>query len=276
MMNIKSISYCLGLTALLSLQACIQKEGPTVEERKAEQLQKYKDQLRDEKRTLLMTDSLIQLVVPRINEVTTTDFDYEKTEYDDLGRFRPKGMDPGDNVQKTYVRCAVDDYGRTQLIATYCGPKSFVVNQLRLLSSDGTSISTHVVEPNDGSNYSYDIDGTHYQTVTFVYAGHITEGMTQDSTLLANADTDGGALGFVAQHLEDKKLQCFLVSQSGKEQKVPLSEKDRMGMTATYELGILLRESVRLQQENKTASLKIQYLEELLHKKEMQDKERNK
>lgn len=276
MMNIKSISYCLGLTAMLSLQACIQKEGPTVEERKAEQLQKYKDQLRDEKRTLLMTDSLIQLVVPRINEVTTTDFDYEKTEYDDLGRFRPKGMDPGDNVQKTYVRCAVDDYGRTQLIATYCGPKSFVVNQLRLLSSDGTGISTHVVEPNDGSNYSYDIDGTHYQTVTFVYAGHITEGMTQDSTLLANADTDGGALGFVAQQLEDKKLQCFLVSQSGKEQKVPLSEKDRMGMTATYELGILLRESVRLQQENKTASLKIQYLEELLHKKEIQDRGQNK
>ena len=266
----------LGLAALFSLNACNKEKGPTVAERKAEQLQKYKDQLKEEKRTLAMTDSLIQLVVPRINEVTKMDFDYEKTEYDDLGRFKPKGMDPGDNPQRTYLRCAVDDYGRTQLIANYCGSKDFVVQQLRFESSDGTSITTNTIEPNDGSNYSYDIDGVHYQTVTFAFAGKITEGMTQDSTVLANADTDNGALGYVAQHLEDKKLQCIFVSQRGKEQKVAISEKDRMGMTATYELGILLRESVRLQQENKTASLKIQYLEELLHKKEIQDRGQNK
>ena len=262
----------LLIATLLLLTACTQKQGPTVEERKEEQLQKYRDQLRDEKRTHVMTDSLLQLVVPRINEVTATDFEYEKTEYDDLGHFRPKGMDPGDNVQKTYIRCAVDDYGRTQLIATYCGAKSFVVNQLRVESSDGTSITTQVVDPNDGSNYSYDIDGVHYQTVTFTYAGHITEGMTQDSTVLANADSDNGALGFIAQHLDDTKLQCYLVPQKGKEQKVALSQKDREGMTATYELGILLRESVRLQQENKTSGLKIQYLEELLQKKQLESK----
>lgn len=258
----------LSALLLLPLASCTQKQGPTVEERKAEQLQKYRDQLREEQRTQLMTDSLIQLVVPRINEVTAADFDYEKTEYDDLGRFRPKGMDPGDNVQHTYLRCAVDDYGRTQLIATYCGPKSFVMNQLRVVASDGTSVTTRIVEPNDGSNYSYDIDGVHYQTVTFTYAGHITEGMTQDSTVLANADTDNGALNFIAQHIDDSKLQCVLMSQKGKEQKVALSPKDREGMTATYELGILLRESVRLQQENKTSSLKIQYLEEMLQKKQ--------
>lgn len=269
----KTTLYLLGLIGLCTLSACGGDKGPTVAERKAEQLQKYKDQLRDERRNQMMTDSLIQLVVPRINEVTTADFEYEKTEYDDLGRFRPKGMDPGDNVERTYLRCAVDDYGRTQLIATYCGPKSFVVHQLRFASSDGTSISTHTIEPNDGSNYSYDIDGTHYQTVTFVYAGHITEGMTQDSTILANADTDGGALSYVAQHLDDNKLKCFLVSQQGKEQPVSLSTKDREGMTATYELGILLRESVRLQQENKTAGLKIQYLEELIHQKELRNKD---
>lgn len=258
----------LGLVALASLSSCQTKKGPTAEELRAEQIQRYKDQLQEERRTHLITDSLIQLVVPRINEVTKSEFEYEKTEYDDLGRFRPKGMDPGENVQKTYIRCAVDDYGRTQLIATYCGPKSFVVNRLRFLSSDGTGLSTAVVEPNDGSNYSYDIDGVHYQSVTFMYAGHITEGMTQDSTVLANANTDAGTLGFVAQHVDDRKLQCYLVSQNGKEQLVNLSEKDRLGMTATYELGILLRESVRLQQENKTSGMKIQYLEELLHQKE--------
>lgn len=258
----------IGIVVLSALSSCQTKKGPTSEELRAEQIQRYKDQLQEERRTHLITDSLIQLVVPRINEVTKSEFEYEKTEYDDLGRFRPKGMDPGDNVQKTYIRCAVDDYGRTQLIATYCGPKSFVVHQLRFLAGDGTSLSTAIVEPNDGSNYSYDIDGVHYQSVTFMYAGRITEGMTQDSTVLANANTDAGTLGFVAQHVDDRQLQCYLVAQNGKEQRVNISEKDRLGMTATYELGILLRESVRLQQENKTSGLKIQYLEELLHQKE--------
>lgn len=268
-MRRRSVYYFI-LGSLLFATSCNDKKGPTVEERKSELLQKYRDQLRDEKRTLVMTDSLIQLVVPRINEVTKSDFDYEKSEYDDLGRFRPKGMDPGDNVQRTYLRCAVDDYGRTQLIVTYCGKESFVVQQLRFESSDGSTLSTKVIEPNDGSNYSYNIDGTHYQSVTFAYGGRITEGMTQDSTVLANADTDNGALDYVAQHLTDSKLKCYLIASNGKEQMLSISEKERVGMTATYELGILLRESVRLQQENKTSSLKIQYLEELLHKKQME------
>jgi len=44
-------------------------------------------------------------------------------------------------------------------------------------------------------------------------------------------------------------------------------------MAATYELGVMLRESVRLQQENKTASLKVQYLQELIEKKTHATKE---
>lgn len=250
------------------LTACTSHQGPTVAERKADQLQKYRDQLATERRTAHVTDSLMTALIPQINTATQQGFEYEKTEYDDLGRFKPKGMDPGDNVERTYLRCAVDDYGRTQLIVTYCGSRKFVVEQLRVSSSDGTQSLTQPIAPNDGSNYSYDIDGVHYQTVTFCFAGRITEGMTQDSTMLANADTDNGTLGFIAQHVDDTKLQCFLVSSNGKEQKVPLSEKDRHAMAATYELGLMLRENIHLQQENKTATLKIQYLEEVLRKKE--------
>jgi len=249
------------LLITLSFTSC-EPKGPTVAERREQQLQKYKEQLSNERRTLHATDSLISVLIPQINTATQKGFEYEKNEYDELGRFRPKGMDPSENVMRTYLRCAVDDYGRTQLIATYCGNKSFVVESLRISAGDGTSITTARIAPNDGSNYSYDIDGMHYQSVTFSFAGRITEGMTQDSTLLAKADTDAGALGFIAQHTNDNKLVCYLISQNGKELKLNLTEQERKSMAATYELGILLRESVRLQQENKTAGLKIQYLEE--------------
>lgn len=264
------MKYLLQLLPLLLLSACNGDKGPTAAQRRAEQVETWRRQLLTEQKTQHVTDSLLQAIVPKINQATTSGgFEYEKTEYDDLGRFRPKGMDPGDNVQRTYLRCSVDDYGRTQLIATWCGAKTFVVNQLCIKSSDGSSITTRSVDPNDGSNYSYDIDGTHYQTVTFTFAGRITEGMTQDSTTIANADTDNGALAFIAQHYDDAKLDATLIAISGKEQHVNISNKERQAMAATYELGLLLRESIRLQQENKTAGLKVQYLTEKLSKEEV-------
>jgi len=253
---------------LLLLTACTSNQGPTVAERKAAQLQQYRDQLANEQQTLHVTDSLLAAIIPQINTATSKGFEYEKTEYDDLGRFRPVGTDPGQNVQRTYLRSAVDDYGRTQLIATYCGSKSFVVHQLLFTASDGTRLTTSVVDPNDGSNYSYDIDGTHYQSVTFAFAGKITEGMTDNAAAQQNADTDNGALAYLAQHASDDHLVCHYLSTQGNQQKVAISAKDRANFAATYELGLLLRESVRLQQENKTASLKIQYLQERIASKD--------
>ena len=252
-----------NLLAASLLSACISSpEGPTAAERRAEYHQSLIDQLASEQRTVHVTDSLIQAIVPQINTATSIGFEYEKTEYDDLGRFRPEGTDPGLHPEQTYLRSAVDDYGRTQLILTYCGAKSFVVTQLRLTSSDGMSVTTRSISPNDGSNYSYDIQGVHYQSITFAYAGDVTAGMTQDSTALANADTDNGALAFIHQHANDNRLSCHLVAANGREQQLSLTAKERQQMASTYELGLLLRESIRLQQENKTAALKVQYLQQ--------------
>lgn len=254
--------YIIYMTVAMTvaLQSC-KPDKPTAAERRAEFQQSLKDQLQTERQTLHVTDSLLSALSAEINTAVTNGFEYEKTEYDDLGRFKPAGMDPGENVQRTYLRSAVDDYGRTQLICTYCGPKSFVVTQLRAESSDGTSLLTQHIQPNDGSNYSYDIDGVHYQSVTFAYAGRITEGMTSDSTILANADTDNGMLAYLASQLEAPSVKCTMIGQNGQEKSVVLDAETRRKLAATYELGVLLRESVRLQQENKTAALKIQYLE---------------
>ena len=263
------------LLIALVLVSCSGSNGPSVKQRRAEQLEKFRTQLQTERRTLKATDSLMMALVPQINTAKSKGFVYEKSQYDDLGRFRPEGLDPSKNLFKSYLRCAVDDYGRTQLIATYCGSKSFVVHQIRIKASDGTEITTKAIEPNDGTNYSYDIRGTHYQAVTFTYAGKVTEGMSNDSTVLANADTDNGALGFIAQHADDRNLKANYISIDGKELLVNIGPKTRESMAATYELGILLRENTRLQQENKTAGLKIQYLEQMILRKEIEEEEGN-
>lgn len=235
-------------------------KGPTIEERKAAQNQKYVDQLAVEQKTLHVTDSLIQTIIPRINEVTTKSFDYEKSEYDDLGHFVPKGMSTDENVQRTYIRCAVDEYGQTQLISTYCGSE-LGHTQLRITAGDGSSVSTSIIPYNDGSNYKYAIDGIHYETVTFV-AGRKT-GSDQ-----VNADTDGGAFSFIAMHADDQKLFATLLGGK-KEVRVNITNAERNGLVSCYELGVLLRDKLRLEQENKTAAGKIQYLQEVIAKKNL-------
>ena len=252
----KRIAY-LCLVALC-MSCSSGEKGPTVEERRAAQNQKYIDQLAVEENTLHITDSLIQAIIPRINEVTAINFDYVKTEYDDLGRFVPKGMSTEDNVQRTYIHCAVDEYGQTQLISTYCGSK-LEHTQLRITAGDGTSATTEAIPYNDGSNYRYTIDGTNYESVTYVL-GRKT-GSDQ-----VNADTDGGVFSFIAMHADDTKLYGTLLGGK-REVKVTITAKERAGLVACYELGVLLRDKLRLEQENKTSSGKIQYLQEVIASK---------
>lgn len=254
----KKTIYFLLLLPLLASCGNSGDKGPTAAERREAMNQKYVDQLATEQNTLHVTDSLIQAIIPRINEVTSVSFDYVKSEYDDLGRFVPKGMATDDNVQRTYLHCAVDEYGQTQLISTYCGSK-LEHTQLRITAGDGTTVTTNAIPYNDGSNYRYTIDGTNYESVTFT-AGRKT-GSDQ-----VNADTDGGAFSFIAAHADDAKLYGTLLGGK-KEVRVAISAKERAGLAACYELGVLLRDKLRLEQENKTAAGKIQYLQEVLAKK---------
>lgn len=233
-------------------------KGPTVEERREAMNQKYVNQLDTEQNTLHVTDSLIQAIIPRINEVTSTSFDYVKSEYDDLGRFVPKGMSTDENVQRTYIHSAVDEYGQTQLISTYCGSR-LEHTQLRITAGDGTSATTDVISYNDGSNYRYDIDGVHYESVTYV-VGRKT-GSDQ-----VNKDTDGGVFSFIAMHADDAKLYGTLLGGK-KEVRVNISTTERAALAASFELGVLMRDKLRLEQENKTAAGKIQYLQEVIAKK---------
>lgn len=250
--SVQIITLTIMCMTMFGATSCRKHEGPTIAERKAERLQEYKDQLESERRTAFATDSLLQALLPRINEKASALFDYEKTEYDDLGHFTPKGMDPGQNVERTYLHSSVDEYGRTQLIATRYGSKGFAMTHIRLKGGDGTQVETTPVPVGADNNYQYDIDGTHYQTVTFVQSD---------------------ALAYIASHADDAKLTYVMLTADGREQRGQLSAKERQALAATFELGAMLAESVRLQQENKTAAGKVLYLQEVVERKEKEQAE---
>ena len=222
-----------------------------IDVRKASQLLMYRINLQIEKNTLEETTKLLEETVNVINETIQKYFVFEKSEYDELGRYIYKGTEIENNVQRSYIHAAVDEYGVTQLISTYSGGKDINHTALKIVASDGESIVTNTIPYNDGSNYKYIIDGTHYESVTY------------------QGEKDNGALSFIATHADDKGLKAILIGEK-KEVPVAISAKERQALAASYELGVVLSSQLEYTQQNKVAKGKIQLYEEKIAEKTKQ------
>lgn len=229
--------------ALLLLDSIDNAYAKCFDVRKAGQLLMYKVNLAIEENTLVETDTLLNRIIPKINETTEKYFVFEKSEYDELGRFIFKGTEVENNVQRSYIHAAVNEYGVTQLISTYSGGSDINHTALRIKASDGSEIVTNTIPYNDGSNYKYVIDGTHYESVTY------------------QGELDNGALAFIANHADDKGLKAVLIGEK-KEVPVTISKAERDALAASYELGKILSEQLLYTQQNKVAAGKIAYLKE--------------
>ena len=60
-------SNILYLLIALVLVSCSGSNGPSVKQRRAEQLEKFRSQLQTERQTLKATDSLMMALIPQIN-----------------------------------------------------------------------------------------------------------------------------------------------------------------------------------------------------------------
>lgn len=219
-----------------------------IDVRKLAQVLMYKINLEIEKNNNIETAKLLEETSTKINEITQKYFTFEKSEYDELGRYIYNGTEVEKNVQRSYIHAAVDEYGVTQLISTYSGGKDINYTALRIIASNGESILTETIPYNDGSNYKYVIDGTHYESVTY------------------KGEKDNGALAFVASHADDKGLKAVLIGEN-KEFPVAISAKEREALAISFELGVILSAQLQYSQQNKVAQGKILFFEEKLSTK---------
>lgn len=219
-----------------------------IDVRKLAQVLMYKINLEIEKNNNIETAKLLEETSTKINEITQKYFTFEKSEYDELGRYIYNGTEVEKNVQRSYIHAAVDEYGVTQLISTYSGGKDINHTALRIIASNGESILTETIPYNDGSNYKYVIDGTHYESVTY------------------KGEKDNGALAFVASHADDKGLKAVLIGEN-KEFPVTISAKEREALAISFELGVILSAQLQYSQQNKVAQGKILFFEEKLSTK---------
>jgi hypothetical protein len=201
-------------------------------------------------KTRAYADSMLVVVDAAIAEAIVP-FTYQKTEYDDLGRYIYTGSEAEKNL-RSYLHAAVDDYGNTQLISSYRGNKSLNHTSVRITATDGTSCTTQPIAYDDAANYHYDIQGARYETVTYTDA------------------LDGGVLGFIALHTDQPLTLTYLGGTTPLN--VTLTPTDRQALQATYQLADLLKNRLRLMQEQQVATNNVLRLEDKKANAETSDK----
>lgn len=201
----------------------------------------YSVQLAQQEDSLTTADTMLVVVTRMINEmIEAGKFQFEKGEYDELGRYYVKGTDVQSNLERSYIHATTNEYGQTQLISEYRGPSYINHTQVRFSNPEGAVVESREIPlSNDGANYHFENQGLKHETVTY---------------------TNDPALAFVDMNVSNPKLRAHLLYNGGKTYSVQLSEADRRAVSMTYQLGQMLAAQLLYTQQSKTAALKIQYL----------------
>lgn len=229
-------------TAMALLDSIESNCKQAIEWRKAGHQFGYQVQLAIQQDSLESADSMLVAITRMINEmVERGNFQYEKGEYDELGRFYVKGTDTQNNINRNYIHATVNDYGITHLISEYRGGSYINHTQMKMIGFDKSEMTSAVVPlSNDGANYHFKNQGLCHESVTYV---------------------NDPILAYVDMHSNDTKLRAALLYNDGaKSVSVEISNQDRTAIAMTYQLGQLLAAQLLYSQQSKVAGKKIQFL----------------
>ena len=193
-------------------------------------------------------DSVLPLRLAEAEELKKG-FVFEKdTAYDDTGRYIRKAMTIERNVERSYIRCGVNEAGEMYMASVYYGSSPLNHTGLKCSLSDGTFAETPAIPCDGGANYRFkDLDRT---TEVVTYRG----------------DHCRAIAFFVTAVDENARIKATYTG--GKPFSLYLSDSDKRDIRATYRLAMSLSEITALEKEKVRAEKKIRLLDEKLNPQE--------
>jgi hypothetical protein len=173
-------------------------------------------------------------------------FVFEKdTAYDDIGKYIRKTMTIERNVERSYIRCGVNEEGEMYIASVYFGSNPINHTGLKFSVSDGTLAETPSIPYDGGMNYRFKDMGNTTEVVT--YKGE-------------NCKTIA-SFAFVT----DEKKRIKAEYTGGKPFALYLSDNDKKDLKATFELAMVLSEINAMRKEKIRAEKKIGLIDEKLN-----------
>ena len=193
---------------------------------------------------IVYCDSLMPIRIGELDDLKKG-FVFEKDSvYDDIGNYIWNTMTIERNVQRSYIRCGVNEEGEMYIASVYFAGRPIEHTGLRFSTKDGNFAETPAIQYDGGVNYRFKDLGNTTEVVT--YKGEHCKD-------IAN---------FVA--IIEPKVQIKAEYTGGRQFSLSLSDNDKKAIKATYELAAVLSEITAMQKEKARSEKKIMLIDEKL------------
>ena len=198
----------------------------------------------ESEQNIAFCDSLMPI---RINELENLKkgFVFEKDpEYDDIGNFIWRTMTIERNVERSYIRCGVNEDGEMYITSLYFGGSPINHTGLKFSTNNNMFAETPAIAYDGGVNYRFKDNGNTSEVVTY------------------KGDNCKEVANFIS--IIDEKLRVKAEYTGGKPYSLYLSDNDKKAIKATYELASVLSEITAMKKEKEKAEKKIMLIDEKL------------
>ncbi|MDR0682234.1 MAG: hypothetical protein LBG15_10375 [Dysgonamonadaceae bacterium] len=195
---------------------------------------------KEQERNLAFCDSMIAVRQAEADSMKHF-FIFEKTEYDDDGKYIEKSWNPPAETQLNYIKTLVTESGEIALISVYNGFSDLQYDRLKVSTASGEYMETQVIPFDGGANYSFqDGNGRRYQIVTY------------------QKGRDNGVIGFIYNHSSEKLTVAYL---GKKKYSYIITSPMKKALVNSVNLAVALSDVRRLQKEKEKAEKRIEYLQ---------------
>ena len=202
-------------------------------------------ELKEAERNIAFCDSLLPIKIEEA-ETLSKGFVFEKeAEYQEIGNYIRKQQTIEQNVERSYVRCGVNEKGEMYLASVYFGSRPIEHTRIKISTGDGLYAETASIPYDGGVNYRFKDLGNTTEIVTY------------------KGDNSMDAIKFI---YANEKSRIKVEYTGGKPFSIYMADADKKAIIETYNLATVLSDIENLTNEKDKATKKIAYLKGKLEK----------
>ena len=198
----------------------------------------------ESEQNIAFCDSLMPIRLDEFDKLKKG-FVFEKNpEYDDIGNYIWSTMTIERNVERSYIRCGVNEEGEMYITSLYFGGNPINHTGLKFSTNNDLVAETPAIPYDGGVNYRFKDNGNTSEVVT--YKGNNCKEVANFISVI------------------DTKLRVKAEYTGGKPYSLYLSDNDKKAIKATYELASVLNEISSMKKEKEKSEKKIILINEKL------------
>ena len=200
----------------------------------------------ESERNIAYCDSIIPILTGRLGDLKKGFILEKDSTYDRIGNYIWSTMTVERNLERSYIRCGVNEDGEMYIASVYFGGNPIEHSGLKFSTKDGIFAETPSIPYDGGVNYRFKDMGSTTEVVT--YKGEHCKSLAD--------------LIYIIDDKERVKAEYM----GGKTYSLYLSDNDKKAIKATYELALVLNEIHSMQKEKVKSEKRISLIDEKINK----------